>query len=103
VAFGQTEQLGTIKPGDVWGMNFGMGMSINERSSFSVGMELYSVGPTEQNGQTVRGSVRTQLASLLLGYSFRLSDRTNVNVSVGAGLTSDTPDLTLTLRVPMTF
>ena len=99
----QTEMLGQIKPGDVWGMNFGMGLSINERSSFSIGVELYSIGPTEQNGQTVRGSVRTQLASLLLGYSFRLTDRTNINVAVGAGLTRDTPDLTLTLRVPMTF
>ena len=99
----QSEMLGSIKAGDVWGLNFGMGLSINERSSFSIGVELYSVAPTEQNGQTVRGSVRTQLASLLLGYSFRLSDKTNINVSVGAGLTRDTPDLTLTLRVPMSF
>jgi len=99
----QREELGSIKPGDVWGINFGMGLSINERSSFSLGMELYSVGPTEQNGQTVRGSVRTQLASLLLGYSFRLTDKTNINVSVGAGLTRDTPDLQLTVRVPVTF
>jgi hypothetical protein len=99
----QQEMLGSIKPGDVWGLNFGMGLSINERSSFSMGVELYSIGPTEQNGQTVRGSVRTQLASLLLGYSFRLTDKTNINVSVGAGLTRDTPDLTLTVRVPMSF
>lgn len=99
----QREEIGSIKPGDVWGINFGMGLSINERSSFSLGVELYSVGPTEQNGQTVRGSVRTQLASLLLGYSFRLTDKTNINVSVGAGLTRDTPDLSLTVRVPMSF
>jgi len=99
----QREELGSIKPGDVWGVNFGMGLSINERSSFSIGVELYSVGPTEQNGQTVRGSVRTQLASLLLGYSFRLTDKTNINVSVGAGLTRDTPDLSLTVRVPMSY
>jgi hypothetical protein len=99
----QREELGSIKPGDVWGVNFGMGLSINERSSFSLGVELYSVGPTEQNGQTVRGSVRTQLSSLLLGYSFRLTDKTNINVSVGAGLTRDTPDLSLTVRVPMSF
>mgnify|MGYP003583478225 CR=1 FL=1 len=99
----QREEIGSIKPGDVWGINFGMGLSINERSSFSLGMELYSVGPTEQNGQTVRGSVRTQLASLLLGYSFRLTDKTNINVSVGAGLTRDTPDLQLTVRVPVSF
>jgi hypothetical protein len=100
---GQTELLGDIKAGDVFGMNLGMGLGINERSSFSLGMELYSVGRTKQNGQYVLGSVRTQLASLLLGYSYRYSDRTTLNVSVGAGLTRDTPDLQLTVRVPMSF
>jgi len=100
---GQQEFIGDVKPGDVWGMNFGMGLAINERSSFSLGMELYSIGPTQQNGQTVTGSVRTQLASLLLGYSYRFGDRTTLNVTVGAGLTRDTPDLQLTVRVPMSF
>jgi hypothetical protein len=47
--------------------------------------------------------VRTQLASLLLGYSYRMTDRQTLNVSVGAGLTRDTPDLTLTVRVPFSF
>jgi hypothetical protein len=100
---GQTEFLGDVQAGGVFGMNFGMGMALNERSSFSLGMELYSVAPTKQNGQTVLGSVRTQLASLLLGYSYRYSDKTVFNVSVGAGLTRDTPDLQLTVRLPMSF
>jgi len=100
---GQTEFLGDVKAGDVWGLNFGMGLAINERSSFSLGMELYTVAPTKQNGQTVIGSVRTQLASLLLGYSYRYSAKSVLNVSVGAGLTRDTPDLQLTVRFPMSF
>lgn len=100
---GQTEFLGDVQAGGVFGMNFGMGMALNERSSFSLGVELYSVAPTKQNGQTVLGSVRTQLASLLLGYSYRYSDKTVFNVSVGAGLTRDTPDLQLTVRLPMSF
>lgn len=100
---GEREFIGEVKPGDVFGMNFGMGLALNERSSFSVGMDLNSIGKTKQNGQAVLTSVRTQLASLLLGYSYRLSDRTTLNVTVGAGLTRDTPDLTLTVRLPMSF
>ncbi|MGO4390986.1 acetate kinase [Variovorax sp. M-6] len=100
---GEREFIGDVKPGNVWGLNFGMGLSINDRSSFSLGMELYSIGPTEQNGQRVIGSVRTQLGSLLLGYSYRYSPKTTLNVTVGAGLTRDTPDLQLTVRVPMSF
>nr|WP_311732129.1 transporter [Variovorax paradoxus] len=100
---GEREFIGSVKPGNIFGVNFGMGLALNERSSFSVGVELNSIGKTKQNGMPVVTSVRTQLASLNLGYSYRLSDKTAVNVSVGAGLTRDTPDLTLTVRVPMSF
>jgi hypothetical protein len=87
----------------VIGFNFGMGLAINEKSSFSLGYDHASVARTEVNGEAPAGSVRTQLATLLLGYSYRLTPRTSLNVSVGAGLTRDTPDVSLTLRLPMTF
>lgn len=99
----QREFLGTITPGDVVGFNFGMGLALNEKSSFSIGYDHSSVGRTEMNGEVVPGSVRTQLGTLLLGYSYRLSPKTSLNVSVGAGLTRDTPDVSLTVRLPMTF
>jgi hypothetical protein len=100
---GEREFIGSVKPGNIFGVNFGMGLALNERSSFSVGVELNSIGKTRQNGTPVVTSVRTQLGSLNLGYSYRVSDKTAVNVTVGAGLTRDTPDLTLTVRVPMSF
>jgi len=100
---GEREYIGTIKPGNVWGINFGMGLAINDRSSFSVGVDLNSVGRTKQNGDPLANSVRLQLSTLLLGYSYRYSPKTTINVSVGAGLTRDTPDLTLSVRVPMSF
>ncbi|WP_394781070.1 acetate kinase [Undibacterium sp.] len=100
---GESEFLGDIKAGDILGANFGMGLALNDKSSFSVGFDLNSVGRTKQNDVTVPGSVRTVLASLLLGYSYRYSDKTSFSMSIGAGLTRDTPDLTLTMRVPMSF
>lgn len=103
VLSGEEESLGTIEPGDVIGFNFGMGLALNEKSSFSIGYDHNSVGRTKQNGNTVAGSVRTQLATLLLGYSYRLNEKTSLSVSVGAGLTQDTPDVSLTVRLPMTF
>ena len=103
VLAGEREFIGSVKPGDVWGINFGMGLALNERSSFSVGVDLNSVGRTKQNGVPVASSVRTQLSSLLLGYSYRYNATTNLNVTVGAGLTRDTPDLTLSVRLPFSF
>lgn len=103
VRAGQREFIGTVEPGGVIGLNFGMGLALNERASFSLGVELNSVGRTKQNGQAVPGSVRTQLASLLMGYSYRYNDKTSFNVSVGAGLTRDTPDLSINFRMPRSF
>lgn len=100
---GERESIGTVEPGGILGLNFGMGLALNDRSSLSLGVDLNSVGRTRQNGAPVAGSVRTQLATLLLGYSYRYSDKTSLSVTVGAGLTRDTPDLTLNLKIPMSF
>lgn len=100
---GVSEAMGSIKPGNVWGMNFGMGLALNERSSFSIGMDLNTMGPTKQQGVTLPGSVRIVTSSLLLGYSHRYRPDRTVNISVAAGLTRDTPDLTLSVRVPFSF
>ena len=100
---GEREFIGDVEPGGVFGINFGMGLALNDKSSFSMGVDLNSVGRARQNGVPVQSSVRTQLASLLLGYSYRYSDKTAFSVTVGAGLTRDTPDLTVNLRIPMSF
>ncbi|HZX30853.1 MAG TPA: acetate kinase, partial [Rhodocyclaceae bacterium] len=95
--------VGEIKPGDVIGFNFGMGLSLNDRSSFSIGYDHASVGKTTQNGSAAVNSVRTELGTLLIGYSYRFSPTASLNVSLGAGITRDTPDMTLSVRVPITF
>jgi opacity protein-like surface antigen len=103
VLAGQSEPLGDIKAGDVFGFNVGMGLALNDKASLSFGYDHSSVGRTRQNGQVIPGSVRIQLGTLLVGASYRVDPRHTVNVSVGAGLTRDTPDVTLTVRVPFGF
>ena len=100
---GEREFIGDVEPGGIFGVNFGMGLALNDKSSFSMGVDLNSVGRTRQNGAPLASSVRTQLASLLLGYSYKYSDKTAFSVTVGAGLTRDTPDLTVNIRIPMSF
>jgi hypothetical protein len=97
---GQREPLGTVKAGDVFGLNLGMGLALNDEASLSFGYDHSSVGRARQNGQLIPGSVRIQLGTLLVGASYRLDGHRSVSVSIGAGLTRDTPDVTLTLRLP---
>ncbi|MES2317629.1 MAG: acetate kinase [Pseudomonadota bacterium] len=100
---GEQEFLGDVEPGAIIGFNFGMGLGLNEKASLSLGYDHSSIGRTRQAGVPVPGSVRTQLGTLLLGFSYRINERRSLNVSVGAGLTRDTPDVSLTVRVPTTF
>ena len=100
---GEKELIGDLAPGNVFGFNFGLGLALNDKASVSLGYDHNSIGRMKQNGQNVPGSVRTQLGTLLIAYSYRLSDRRSLNVSVGAGVTRDTPDVSLSLRLPMTF
>jgi hypothetical protein len=97
---GGREFLGEVRAGDVFGFNFGMGLALNEKASFSIGYDHQSVGRTYLGGQVVPGSVRVQLGTLLVGYSYRLSNKRTLSISVGAGLTRDTPDVTLMVRLP---
>lgn len=98
-----TELIGEVDPGDILGFNIGMGLALNEKAAISIGYDHNIVGRARQNGSDMPGSVRIVLGTLLLGATYRLSDRTSLNFALGAGLTRDTPDLSLTLRLPVAF
>ena len=100
---GEQEFLGDVEPGDIIGFNFGMGLGLNDKASLSIGYDHSSIARTRQGGLPVPGSVRTQLGTLLLGFSYRISVTRSLSVAVGAGLTRDTPDVSLTIRMPTTF
>jgi uncharacterized coiled-coil protein SlyX len=97
------ENLGKIQVGNIVDVSIGMGLALNERTSISIGYDQSFVGLTRQNGKKVAGSARAVLGTLLLGGSYRFSDKRTLNFSLGVGVTRDTPDITVTVRVPMMF
>lgn len=100
---GAEESLGKIEAGDIYGFNVGMGLALNEKASISLGYDQSIVGKTQQNGQDAPGSVRVVLGTLLIGASYRYNERSTLNLSLGVGVTRDTPDLTLTARLPTSY
>ena len=98
-----TEFIGTVDAGDIIGLNFGMGLALNERAAVSFGYDQNVVERTRQNGEDVPGSVRVMLGTLVLGGSYRINDRASLNVALGVGVTRDTPDVSLAVRLPVTF
>lgn len=100
---GGKEALGTVRVGDIADVSVGMGLALNDKASISIGYDQSFVGITRQNGKTVPGSAKSVLGTLLIGGSFRFNDRRTMNFTLGVGVTRDTPDATVTVRVPMMY
>lgn len=94
---------GTIDPGDSINASFGMGFSINDKTSFSLGYSHSVVFKTEQNGSALANSQNLQVGSTTVGYSYQLNDRVGLNLNVATGVTDDAPDMQATLRIPIKF
>ncbi len=100
--------VGDVDPGDAIRGSFGFGFAINERASFSLGYKHTFVGETvteviKESGTEEVKSVELHVGALLLGLSYRLTDRTSVHVNVQAGITEDAPDVIVTFRLPISF
>ena len=80
-----------------------MGLALNEKAAISVGYDQSVIGKTKQNGVDLPGSVRVVFGTLLPGGSYRFNVNLNLNVALGVGVTRDTPDMSFTVRVPVTF
>lgn len=100
---GSTQNLGRVAPGGIIGFNMGIGLGLNEKMSLSLGYDQNSVEATKVNGQKPPDAVRLQLGTMLVGLSYRRTPTSNINFTLGVGVTRDAPDVTLSLRYPMSF
>jgi hypothetical protein len=95
-------QIGRVDPGSGYNANLGLGISLNEKVSLSLGYDhTVFERPTSSSNLllTTTPSV-TQIGVLLIGGAYRLSDRSFVNFVVGVGATREAPDLQVTVRIP---
>jgi hypothetical protein len=97
------EFLGTVKVGNVADASIGMGFALNDKASFSLGYDASMIGVTRENGIKLPGSTKIWLGTLLIGGSYRYNEKRTLNFTLGVGVTRDTPDATVTVRVPMTY
>ncbi|MBD8882383.1 acetate kinase [Rhodanobacter sp. 7MK24] len=97
------QYLGTVRVGNVGDASLGMGFALNDKATLSIGYDQSIIGVTKEMGQTVPGSTKVWLGQLLIGGAYRLSPTRTVNFTLAAGVTHDTPDVLVTVRVPMTF
>ena len=88
------EDVGEVDPGDSFGVNFGLGLSLNQRTSMSISYSHKHVIKSEIDGNEITGST-LDIGQLVVGYSFNYSQKTNVNLSLNIGVTDDAQDVRL--------
>ncbi|CAM4035586.1 MULTISPECIES: transporter [Vibrio] len=101
VQIGSEEQK--IELGDTISIGGGMGFAVNPDLSFSLGVSHKTILKSKVNGQQSDDAKLLHLDSLTMGVNLKMNDRSSVNISAQAGLTEDTPDFQLSLRVPYYF
>ncbi|MFD2228538.1 transporter [Alkalimarinus sediminis] len=97
------ENGGVIDPGDAIGFSFGIGFSVNEKTSFSLGYDHNIILNTKiENSPDLSDSTfdRFHSGSFLVGISQAVAKSTSVNLSLSIGVTEYAPDMQLTLRAP---
>ncbi len=93
--------IGRVDPGNGISGNLGFAFALNRRFSFSLGYEhtYFFPAKSEIGGSLVSGD-RLQVGSLLMGMSYRVTEKQTLNFGVEVGVTKDAPDVSLTLRAP---
>jgi hypothetical protein len=93
---------GTIKLGNTFEYSVGLILSLQERLSMSFALNQRITGGTTQNGVTLADS-KLNAVSLNIGATYVIPPRMAVDFVVGIGLSSDAPDVSLLVRVPILF
>jgi len=94
--------VNSVDPGDAVRFGVGMGLALNEKVSFSVGYQHDWIMSTKTKfdlGQSESDSL--SVGALTFGVNWQMADNASLNVSVGVGVTNDSPDVRLMARVPI--
>ena len=96
--------IGRVDPGDAISANIGFGFALNPRFSYSLGYRhAYLMRTRTEINDTTQFSNTTHVGSLNMGLSYRLTPRQSVNLGFEFGVTADSPDVSITLKIPTSF
>ncbi|MBR9830018.1 MAG: transporter [Oceanospirillales bacterium] len=87
--------------GDSFFLGMGMGFAVNNRLSFSLGVNHRTVFKSSVNGK--KSGEMLQIDSLTTGFSLAMTEKTSINMNLQAGLTEDAPDVQVNFGMPIMF
>lgn len=98
---------GRVEIGDAWQFGAGLAFALNDKSSISMSysqrlVQRTHLTPDEQERRAVVGS-QANVGIANFGATFSLSPKLALVTNVGIGLTDDSPDMSLAIRLPFRF
>ena len=102
ISYRYAEEKDDIQPGQQFNITLGASLAASPETSLSIAIaqtfeQELKIGGTELEGSDARSSL------LLFGASSVLGRRTLLSFNAGIGLTTDSPDYTLSFSLPMRF
>ena len=98
-----------VKPGQTFGFGVGFAYAMSYNITTTLSFQESISGATTLSyinaaGKAVENKTTSQTSAMMnLGLGVRVSPLTTVNFSVGIGLTSDSPDFTFGVNMPLNF
>lgn len=94
-----TSEVAYIRPGDAFGFNLGSVLSLNPETSMTIGWTQQFTREAKLDGQPLPASYLVE-GSLRIGTSYMFAPGRLLDVTMGVGLTPDTPNLQFSVSFP---
>lgn len=99
-ASGGTATPEELQPGNGVGLSFGMGFSLNDRTSFSIGYEEDQYFNQKENGTSIKGTAY-DVGSFNFGLGFQVTHSISADIGVGIGVGPNAPAAQIVVRLPI--
>jgi hypothetical protein len=94
-----TSEVAYIRPGHSYGFQLGSVLSLNPETSMTVGWDQLFTTQSKLNGEPLPASYLVE-GSLRVGTSYMFAPGRMMDVTMGVGLTPDTPNLQFSVSLP---
>lgn len=98
-----SSSLGKVDPGSSINYSIGFAYALNDKFAISTSFDqkFFSKTDTETEGKLAGSDIT--IANLNLGATYIVSGSNSVNITVGIGLTEDSPDVQVAIKFPISF
>jgi len=93
---------GEIEPGDTIGYSVGLALALSYQTAINFSFDQSITQKLKRGGEAVVGSF-VNSSNFKTGLNWALNERASVDVSASVGLTEDSPDFAVEVRLPVYF